>query len=162
MSVDQWLESSVAALNRIADGLFAIARALEPANSGPAQPGPFKGLRFISERTVDGMDLRTYEVTFPAVPATSPDGDAIVKQHFGYSVNGTPQAEQTFDTTVTMATIEVPQGSTVDLSMVHEDDDGARGPAKTQLFTAEDSVSPDAPGDFGGIRFVSERTVPDA
>jgi hypothetical protein len=144
-------------IHRVADALFEIAAALR-RDTGPTQPGPFKAIRFLTERKVENMDLRTYEVDFPAVPATSPDGDAIVAQIFGYAVNSTAVPDQSFDVSVTMATIEVPQGSTVDLFMTHEDDDGKRGPAQTQQFVAEDSVGPDAPGAFGAVRFISERS----
>jgi hypothetical protein len=148
----------------IHDGLFAIADAIRSLKSkaGPLQPGPFGPITFISERKENDVDLRTYEVNFPAVPAVTPDGDAVTKQLFSYVVNGTAFAPQELDVTVMKTTVEVPQGASVELSMVHVDDDGKSGPAKTQNFVATDDVGPDAPGDFGAVTFVSERTVPDA
>jgi hypothetical protein len=108
------------------------------------------------------MDLRTYDIELPAVPELSPDGDPIVTQFFHHTVNGVMQPEQELAVDAMKVRVEVPQAASVDCVAEHQDDDGKRGPAKTQTFIAADDVGPDAPGDFGAITFIGERTVPDA
>ena len=103
------------------------------------------------------MDLLTYEATLPAVP----EGTDVASQVLSVVVNQTPQAEQTLDKTATIATFEVPQGSNVDLSLVYVDDGGNRSEPRMQSFVATDTIPPSAPGEFGEIKVVSERVVPD-
>lgn len=105
------------------------------------------------------MDLHTYEADLPAVPA----GKDVVSQIFTASVGGVEVVSQELATDVTVSPqYEVQEGATVDLSCVHKDNAGNLSPARTQQYVATDTIPPDAPGEFGEVRLVSERTVPDA
>lgn len=105
------------------------------------------------------MDLLTYEADLPAVP----EGTDVAGQVFTVSVDGTARPEVELDKAATVSSdFEVPQGSTVALSLVYVDDAGNRSAARTQEFVAQDTIAPSEPGDFGEVRLKSERTVPDA
>jgi hypothetical protein len=143
---------------RIADALEGILEIL--ADAAPPllpQPQPFT-VRLISERREGDMDLLTYEATLPTVPPATD----VASQVFSVTANGTAQPEQTLDKTATAATFEVPQAASVDLALVYVDDGGNRSAPRTQSFVANDTIAPDAPGEFGEVRLVSERQVPDA
>jgi hypothetical protein len=103
-------------------------------------------------------DFLTYEATLPTVPA----GTDVTSQRFSVVEDGVAQAEQTLAKDATTATFEVTQGASVDLSLTYVDDAGNVSAPRTQSFVAQDSLPPDAPGDFQEIKVVSERTVPDA
>jgi hypothetical protein len=103
------------------------------------------------------MDLLLYEATLPTVPA----GTDVASQVLSVSANGTAQPDQTLDKTATTAQFEVAQGSSVDLSLVYVDDGGNRSAPRTQSFVANDTIPPEAPGEFGAVTLISERQVPD-
>jgi hypothetical protein len=146
------------AINRLADAGFAIAEAIGGSSKPLPQPGPFS-IRLVSERRVNDMsDFLTYEATLPTVPA----GTDVTSQRFSVVEDGVAQAEQTLAKDATTATFEVTQGASVDLSLTYVDDAGNVSAPRTQSFVAQDSLPPDAPGDFQEIKVVSERTVPDA
>jgi len=111
-------------------------------------------IKLISEERRNDMDFLTYEATLPVVPA----GKDVDTQELTVSVDGTAQPLQTLDAAATVATFEVPQDSSVTLSLVYVDDGGQRSAPREQTFTALDTIAPDAPGDFGEVRLVSERT----
>jgi hypothetical protein len=104
------------------------------------------------------MDKHLREVDFPVVPA----GKDVVRQHFAVTADGNEVKRESFDLLVAKAQYEVPEGSSVVLSMVHEDNAGNMSPAQTQSFVSVDTLPPDAPGPFGEDRLISETTVPDA
>lgn len=104
------------------------------------------------------MDFLTYEATLPTVPA----GTDVVSQQLVVSADGAAVLSQELAVDATTATFEVPEGSTVDLALAYTDNAGNLSPPRTQSFVAQDTIAPDAPGDFGEMRLVSERTVPDA
>jgi hypothetical protein len=142
-------------IHRVADALFEIAAALRRTEPLP-QPQPFT-VRLISERKENEMDLLLYEATLPTVPA----GTDVASQVLSVSANGTAQPDQTLDKTATTAQFEVAQGSSVDLSLVYVDDGGNRSAPRTQSFVANDTIPPEAPGEFGAVTLISERQVPD-
>lgn len=100
------------------------------------------------------MDILTYEANLPAVPS----GTDVASQLFDVSVDGTAQPQQTLGKDATTATFEVPQNSNVTLSLVYVDDGGNQSAPRTQEFVAKDTIAPDAPGDFGEVKLVGERT----
>lgn len=140
-------------LNNVAQALREIAVAIGAPRL--PTPKPFT-VRLISERKENDMDLLTYEATLPTVPP----GTDVASQTLSVVVDGTAQADQELASDATTATFEVPQGSNVSLSLVYKDDGGNVSAPKTQDFVASDTIPPMAPGDFGAITLVSERTVP--
>lgn len=146
----------IAAIERIASALFALR---DEAAQWRLQlfhiprPRPFK-VTPISERKENDMDILKYEATLPAVPA----GTDVASQEFDVSVDGAAQVTQTLGADATTATFEVPQGSNVSLALRYVDDAGNKSADQTQEFVANDTIAPDAPGEFGAITLVSERT----
>lgn len=100
------------------------------------------------------MDLITYRATFPALPA----GTDIVSQLFDVAADGADQPTQTLGKDATSADFEVPQDANVSLRLVYVDDAGNHSQPSTQQFVAIDTIAPDAPGAFGEITAISERT----
>lgn len=115
-------------------------------------------VQLISERTDGNMDLLLYRATFPAVPA----GTDVDKQVFDVSVDGVLKSSTPYANDVTNTEFEVPQGSHVALALRYLDDAGNASAARTQEFDAQDTIAPDAPGEFGEVTLISERVVPDA
>ena len=104
------------------------------------------------------MDLITYRANFPAVPT----GTDITSQLFDVSTNGVSGGTQALTKEATSAEFEVPQNANVDLRLIYVDDAGNHSQPRLQSFVAVDTIAPDAPGEFGSIDVISERTVPDA
>lgn len=104
------------------------------------------------------MDLHTYEATLPTVPT----GTDIASQHLVVTVDGAEQSTQELGIDATTATFTVPENSTVKLTLDYHDNAGNESGKAEQEFVAIDTIPPDAPGPFGEIKLVSERTVPDA
>jgi len=119
------------------------------------KPGPIK-IRLIAERKRGNMDILQYEADLPVVPP----GTDVESQELTITA-GAETEVQALAVDVLLATFEVPQDSTVVLSLVWIDDGGNRSAAKTQDFVALDTISADAPGDFGEIRLVGERRTED-
>ena len=142
------LEDSI---NNVADAIRYFADKAFPTTL--PRPKPLT-ITLISEERRNDMDFLTYEATLPVVPA----GKDVDTQELTVSVDGTAQPLQTLDAAATVATFEVPQDSSVTLSLVYVDDGGQRSAPREQTFTALDTIAPDAPGDFGEVRLVSERT----
>ncbi len=145
-----------AAIDRVADALFALRdESIEWRRSmfHVPRPEPFT-ITLISERRENDMDLLTYEATLPAMPA----GTDVVSQAFDVSVDGAARPTQTLGKDATTATFEVPQDTSVDLKLTYVDDAGNQSQPQTQTFVAKDTIAPSAPGDFGAIKLVSERT----
>lgn len=99
------------------------------------------------------MSLLTYEATLPAIPG----GTDIDEQSLVVTVDGTARDPQLLGQDATTATFEVPQGSSVDLSLKYIDDAGNESAPRTQSFVAIDTIPPEAPGVFGEIRLIGER-----
>jgi hypothetical protein len=112
----------------------------------------------ISERRENDMDFLTYEATLPVVP---PNTD-ITKQDLVLVVDHVVQPTIELPVDAKTVTFEVPQDSHVVLTFRYIDDAGNSSADTTQEFDAKDTIAPDAPGNFGEIKVVSERTVPDA
>lgn len=116
------------------------------------RPEPFT-IRLISERRENDMDILTYEADLPDVP----EGTDVQTKELTVTVDGTAREPQSLPLDAAVATFEVPQDSSVTLSLVYVDDGGNRSAARDQTFTAADTIAPDAPGDFGEIRLTGER-----
>jgi hypothetical protein len=101
------------------------------------------------------MDMLTYEAAFPGVPA----GTDVAKQVFVATANGVDVKNEELEASAVSATFEVEQGANVSLSLVYVDDAGNRSAARTQDFVATDTIAPEAPGEFGAVTLISERTV---
>lgn len=99
------------------------------------------------------MDILTYEADLPDVP----EGTDVQTKELTVTVDGTAREPQSLPLDAAVATFEVPQDSSVTLSLVYVDDGGNRSAARDQTFTAADTIAPDAPGDFGEIRLTGER-----
>ncbi len=145
-----------AAIRYVGDALFALrdeAAQWRKSKYHVPRPQPFT-VTLISERRENDMDFLKYEAALPAVPA----GTDITTQLFDVSVDGAPQPQQSLGKDATAATFEVTQDSAVSLSLIYVDDAGNSSAAQTQSFVAKDTIAPDAPGAFGEIKLVSERT----
>jgi hypothetical protein len=141
------LEESIFA---VAEAIRYLADRLSPGK--PPQPQPFT-LKLISERRLYNMDFLTYQATLPVVPA----GTDIDLQSLVITVDGAATTQE-LSKEATTATFEVPQGSDVELSLLYVDDAGNASDPRTQSFVATDTIAPEAPGPFGEIKIVSERT----
>ena len=101
------------------------------------------------------MDFLTYEATLPPV---LPNTD-VTNQVFTVSVDGVAVGNpQELDATALTATFEVQQGANVLVSLRYRDEAGNLSEPQEQSFVAVDTIAPDAPGPFGEIRLISERT----
>lgn len=100
------------------------------------------------------MDFLTYEATLPSVPA----GTDVASQTFTVTVDGTAQPSQSLGKDATTATFEVPQDSSVLVSLTYVDDAGNSSAAQTLEFVATDTISPAQPSNIGPVTLVSERT----
>lgn len=148
-------------LARIADSLADVAASIryfadKAYPSSLPRPKPFT-VKPISERRENDMDFLTYEATLPAVPASD-----VTSQSLVVTVDTVARAPQELAKEATTATFEVPQGSNVSLSLTYADD--ATPPnvsaPREQSFVANDTIAPTAPGEFGEIKVISERTEP--
>lgn len=99
------------------------------------------------------MDLLTYEATLPAVP----EGTDVELQRLVVTWPDGQIGPTDLGIDVLTSTFEVPQGVEVTLNLRYVDDGGNESTPRVQTFVATDTIAPDAPGDFGEIRLVSER-----
>lgn len=116
------------------------------------KPGRLK-LKLVSERRENEMDLLTYEATLPAVP----EGTDVELQRLVVTWPDGQIGPTDLGIDVLTSTFEVPQGVEVTLNLRYVDDGGNESTPRVQTFVATDTIAPDAPGDFGEIRLVSER-----
>ena len=142
----------------IAESLLEIARQIELFRYA-AYPIPVPKKMFVRVlkewRNEEMTDILTYEADLPAVP----EGTDVASQSFEVVVNGESQGVLVLDVTVeTTPQFDVPQDSDVVLNLFYTDDAGNQGRLSTQTFVAIDTIGPDAPGDFGEVRLLSERT----
>lgn len=120
-------------------------------------PPPFV-VALINERSSPLGDFNKYRANFPAMPA----GTDVVKQVFTVHIDGATQPAQELAKDATFAEFEVPQNSSVDVSLKYVDEAGNESQPQTQSFVAIDTIAPDAPGAFGAIELLSERHEDDA
>jgi hypothetical protein len=127
-----------------------------------AFPLPIPGeitITLISERRLNDVDFLLYKANWTNTAA----GTDVVAQVLEQSVDGVSVSTKELAKDATDALLEeVQEGVVVDLSIRNKDNAGNLSDARTQQFTAADTIAPDAPGDFGGIELVSERHVDDA
>lgn len=124
-------------------------------------PEPITVWRLLSERKEDEMFLLTYEADLPAI-AESPENSDVIAQRIKVVVDGEEVSRQDLPKLAEKVTFEVQKGKTVHLERSLVDDDDNEGPSvASQDFVARDTIPPSAPGDFGQIRNIGEREVPD-
>lgn len=94
-----------------------------------------------------------YRANFPAMPT----GTDVVSQKLTVSHGETVETTE-HGTDVTSAEFVVPDGVEVTLSLVYVDDANPPNESapRTQTFTANDTIAPDAPGEFGAIELLGE------
>ena len=161
-----------AQLNRIEkqqkdDGVVLrhIEEILTEEDDLPDAPLPIMVWRALAERKENDMTVIDYEADLPPIDFTNPKNVDVVIQRIAVIENGVEKStkDETKDATVT--TFTVLKGATVRLTRQLVDDETPPNVGKvtaSQEFVAADTISPDAPGDFGEIRAVAEREVPDA
>ena len=107
------------------------------------------------------MDLHRYRANFPPTPA----GTDITTLEFRVQIDGADStlegAVQDLGPEALSAEFEGPENALASLSLTYVDNAGNRSAPRTQTFTVLDDIAPSAPGDFGAIEHLSERTVPD-
>lgn len=108
----------------------------------------------VSERSSPLMDFLKYRATFPALPV----GSDIQSQLFDVSANGEGQPTQTLGIDAASAEFEVPQGATVEIKLTYVDDGGNLSQPRLQSFVAQDTIPPEAPGEFGAVDLIGERS----
>jgi len=113
-------------------------------------PGEMK-TRLIGERRILNMDILSYEVTLPVVPA----GSDVVAQRLDVTIDGVT-ASQSPELGVLVVPVEAPQDSAVALSLVYLDDAGNQSQASVRDFVATDTIVPAAPGEMT-VTLVGER-----
>ena len=97
------------------------------------------------------MDILSYEVTLPVVPA----GSDVVAQRLDVTIDGVT-ASQSPELGVLVVPVEAPQDSAVALSLVYLDDAGNQSQASVRDFVATDTIVPAAPGEMT-VTLVGER-----
>lgn len=120
-------------------------------------PPPFV-VALIHERSNPLGDFNKYRANFPAMPA----GTDVTTQAFDLSIDGVAQPTQKLAKEATFAEFEVPQNSSVIVSLKYVDEAGNESQPQTQSFVAVDTIAPNAPGAFGAIELLSERHEDDA
>jgi hypothetical protein len=162
LNLEEALIAAYTSLGReIGDAIrYAADRAFPVSPVPPPQPGPLT-IDHLLERTEHDMDIHRYRANFPTVPT----GTDIMTQEFRVEVDGSPSTyeagSQDLDAMATSAEFEAPENSSCRLSLVYVDNAGLESPESTQTFTVQDTIPPEAPGDFGEITHLSERTESD-
>ena len=112
-------------------------------------PGPLVP-RLMAEQYRKDNDMLVYTAEFPDNPADLKD---ITAKRF--RVNGGEPKDYPIDTTVSDE-FAVDQDSEVTITLTYVDDAGNESQPATQVFTAKDTIAPDAPGDFKTVNLVRE------
>lgn len=94
--------------------------------------------------------MLVYKAQLPVNPASQ--GDIVTKR---FTVNGGAATDLPFEATESPE-FSVEEDTEVTLSLTHVDNKGNESAAKTQTFTAHDTIAPDAPGDFQEITLIRE------
>jgi hypothetical protein len=127
----------------------------------PTAPDPITAWRLTGERKDGDMFLLTYEAELPPVPDVEDNKDVTI-QRIGVYIDGNQVGQQDLPRLAEKVTFETVKGKTTHLTRQLIDDDGNSGDVvASQDFVAVDTIRPTAPGDFGKIRLLGEREVPD-
>jgi hypothetical protein len=109
--------------------------------------------RLTGERRKQNMDILSYEVTLPAVPA----GASVETQRLDVTIGGVTASQEPALDVVTVA-IEAPQDSAVALALVYIDEAGNASQASTREFVAVDTIAPAQPGEMTVVATGERRT----
>jgi hypothetical protein len=112
-------------------------------------PGPLVP-RLMAEQYRKDNDMLVYTAEFPDNPADLKD---ITAKRF--RVNGGEPKDYPVEATASDE-FSVDQDSEVTIALTYVDDAGNESQPATQVFTAKDTIAPDAPGDFKTVTLVRE------
>jgi hypothetical protein len=109
--------------------------------------------RLTGERRKPNMDILSYEVTLPAVPA----GASVDSQRLDVTIHGVTLSQEPALDVLTVA-IEAPQDAEVALALVYLDEVGNASQASTREFVAVDTIAPAQPGELTVVATGERRT----
>lgn len=114
------------------------------------KPGEMK-TRLVGERRINDMDILSYEVTLPAVPA----GASVESQRLDITIDGVTTSREPA-LTDTIVAMEAPQDSAVKLELVYIDEAAVESTKSTLEWTAVDTIPPPQPGEMS-VQATGER-----